>query len=341
MICFTWWGLTQYAARAIEAFNKVSKEQVIVVATRPKSSPVEGMERILTCPIIWVEENETDILSRLSEVPRVVFVSNWNLLCFRPIEDAVRARKGVIVAMIDTDFKFNLREVVRAVRFRLMLRHRFNKFFCVGASGEKLLRLYGVPKSIVFKGLYGADSSLFKDGLPLAQRLKRIIYVGQFIARKNVLRLVEAFKRFHDRHPEWELEMCGHGVLHDQIPKMPGLIVHDFVQPEELAALYRNARAFVLPSLEEHWGVVVHEAALSGCYLLLSRCIGAGADFAVVENSAMFDPLSVDSIVEAFEHLANLKETELEDAQKMSIAKASRFGLARFVEAVCELIKEG
>lgn len=338
MICFTWWGLTQYAARAIEAFNKISTEPVVVVATRPKSSPVEGMERILSCPLVWVEETDADVLSRLPEVPRVVLVSNWNLPCFRSIEEAVRAKRGIVVAMIDTDYKFNLREILRAIRFRLFLRHRFDRFFCVGASGEKLLRLYGVPGDRIFKGLYGADASLFKNGLPLMERPKRIIYVGQFIARKNVLSLVKAFGRFRERYPDWELEMCGHGALHDQMPEMPGLVVHDFVQPEQLAALYRNARAFVLPSLEEHWGVVVHEAALSGCYLLLSSSVGAGEDFAVEENSSLFNPKSENSLLSALEKLPQKTPEELLRAQEKSIELAKNFGLSRFVTEMCRLV---
>ena len=339
MICFTWWGLTQYAARAIEAFNKVSKESVCVVATRPQSSPVEGMERILTCPIVWVEESETDVLSRLQEVPRVVFISNWNLACFRPIENAVRAKGGVTVAMVDTNFRFSARELLRAMRFRLCLRRRFDKLFVVGASGERLLHFYGAEKKRIYKGLYGADPALFFNGAPLSERPKRILYVGQFIARKNVLRLVEAFRRFHALHPDWELEMCGHGVLHDQIREQPGLVIHDFVQPEQLAALYRNARAFVLPSLEEHWGVVVHEAALSGCYLLLSRAVGAASDFAVSENSALFDPLSHEEMMMSFGKMAGLSSDELACAQKRSLDFARRFGPHRFVESVKELCK--
>lgn len=339
MICFTWWGLTQYAARAIEAFNKVSKEPVIVVATRPRSSPVEGMERILSCPVVWVETDDVDVVKRLPVVPRVVFVSNWNIACFRKIEKEVRKSSGIAIAMVDTDFRLNLKEFVKAIRFRLLLRRRFDRFFCVGASGERLLRFYGAPSRSVFKGLYGADSTLFTNGLSIMDRPKRIIYVGQFIGRKNVLRLVEAFRRFHARHLDWELEMCGHGVLHNQIPSMPGLVVHDFVQPEKLSLLYRNARAFILPSIEEHWGVVVHEAALSGCFLLLSKSVGAGEDFAVDENSERFDPNSVEAIEAALERFVNRRPSQLEIAQKKSLELAMNFGLGRFVAAVEQMVK--
>ena len=338
MICFTWWGLTQYAARAIEAFNQVSKEPVVVVATRPKSSPVEGMERILSCPLVWVEETDTDVLSRLPEVPRVVLVSNWNLPCWQELMTKTRDTGGKVVAMVDTNYQLSLRGLLRAVRFRLFLKRRFDAFLVVGASGLRLMRLWGVPSSKVFQGLYGADASLFHNGLPLTERPKRILYVGQFINRKNVLRLVKAFGRFHAKFPDWELEMCGHGPLRDQMPKMKGLVVHDFVQPEELAGIYRQARGFILPSLEEHWGVVVHEAALSGCFLILSRTVGAAEDFAGCSNSSLFSPGSVNEIERSLEFFASRSDDELVAAQKCSLALAERLGLHRFVSEMQNLV---
>ena len=203
MICFTWWGLTQYAARVIEAFNKVSKEPVCVVATRPHSSPVEGMEQILTCPLVWVKEGDVEFATRLPEVPRVLFVSNWNLPCWKYLELVVKNNGGKTVAMIDTNYrcfgvgtgrlKAFLKQYAWILRFRLFVSHRFNSFFVVGTSGRKLMRHCGVPENRVFHGLYGADSSLFYDGASLSQRPKRIIYVGQFINRKNVRRMILAF----------------------------------------------------------------------------------------------------------------------------------------------------
>lgn len=372
MICFTWWGLTQYAARAIEAFNKVSKESVCVVATRPQSSPVKGMERILTCPIVWVEENDTDYLPQLPELPRVIFVSNWNLPCWKTLERAVKANGGKTIAMVDTncvclsdvgglrlrwsDVKIWLRQLVQAVRFRVKIRSRFDAFFVVGASGAKLMRLYGVPRGKVFQGLYGADSSLFTNGIPLAERPKKIIYVGQFIERKNVRRLVQAFARLVSRYPDWSLDLYGAGTLASELNQAisqcvlsnfgesglnnQGICLHPFCQPEQLPSKYQLARIFVLPSFEEHWGVVVHEAALCGCCLALSDRVGAADDFATVENAARFDPQSVVAMTHALEHLMEFDGDELERAQAKSVELAQNFGLHRFVKSATEICSQ-
>lgn len=340
MICVTWWGLTQYAARAIDAFAKVSVEQVFVVATRPKSTLVKGLEKSLNCPLVWVDENDSDVSLTLPEVPRILLVSNWNLPCWRSLMSVVRARGGRIVAMVDTNYQLTVKAILRAIRFRLLLRHKFDAFMVAGRSGLRLMRMWGVDERHVYQGLYGADASLFHDGDPIGMRAKRILYVGQFIARKNVLRLLTTFEKFHAKYPDWELEMCGHGPLHVKIPKMQGLVVHDFVQPEELSRIYRQVRAFVLPSIEEHWGVVVHEASLSGCYLLLSSAIGAKDDFASNENSAIFNPTSEDSILAAFEKVASLSPAELHLAQRKSVELSAKFGLSRFVLEMQRLVNE-
>ena len=357
MICFTWWGLTQYAARAIQAFNKVSEEPVSVVATRPKSSPVKGMEQILTCPLVWVNEDDSGFISRLPEVPRVLFVSNWNLPCWQYLERVVKMNGGKTVAMIDTNYKsfgigngrLNafLRQVAWIMRFGLFICHRFDHFFVVGASGQKLMRSCGVSKDRVSIGLYGADSSLFCDGAPLTDRPKRIIYVGQFINRKNVRRMIEAFIRAQNvagkEARDWCLDMFGAGSLSDSLEQTirqsnsQSIRLHPFCQPENLAAEYRNSRVFCLPSLEEHWGVVVHEAALSGCGLLLANGIGAGDDFLGKGNGIVFDPFSVDAMVEAMVQIMRWSDARWESAHEESIRLSAKFGLDRFVKSVAEI----
>ena len=357
MICFTWWGLTQYAARAIEAFNKVSKELVCVVATRPQSSPVEGMEQILTCPLVWVEAGDVDYVTRLPEIPRILFVSNWNLPCWKYLERVVKSNGGKTVAMIDTNyksfgvgngrFKAFMRQFTWIVRFRLSIRRRFDWFFVVGASGQKLMRICGVPKSRLSVGLYGADSSLFRDGAPLTDRPKRIIYVGQFIGRKNVCRMIQAFLQAQDVAGEdasgWCLDMFGAGPLTNSLEQairqsnIPAITLHPFCQPENLAAEYRNSRVFCLPSLEEHWGVVVHEAALSGCALLLANGIGAGDDFLGKDNGIAFDPFSVDAIMEAMVEVMRWGDVRWNRAHEESICLSANFGLNRFVKSAGEI----
>ena len=85
-----------------------------------------------------------------------------------------------------------------------------------------------------------------------------------------------------------------------------------------------------MPSLEEHWGLVVHEAALSGCALLLSNRVGAKEDFLEEGvNGLSFDPYSVEDMAEKFaEAMTRTFET------KTAAERAREMGVKRFVKAV-------
>lgn len=341
MICFAWDGFPQYAARCIGAFVASTDEQVVVVATRP-FVPIEGMENLCGCPVVWVDVNDTRSLKELiGEIPRVMFVSGWSIQAFNRLCDEARNGDCKVIAMIDHNLKLSLKEIARAVRFRIFLRHRFFGFFVPGKSGARLLRFYGVDRKRIATGMYSADASLFTVGRPLQEREHRIIYVGQFIERKNVLRMVSAFRKAKECcNGNWSLHLYGSGPLQGRLEAMSddSVRVHSFVQPEQLAGLYQEARAFCLPSLEEHWGLVVHEAALSGCVLLLSKAVGAAEDLLCDSNGISFSPTSEGEMVEAFKHVMGMSDNAFSIAYESSLRMAKVASVEKFVNGVQSLI---
>lgn len=342
MIFFVWDGFPQYAARCVGAFVKSTTEKVVVMATRPKV-PIEGMEKVCGCPVHWVDFDEKRSLREMfGEVPRAAIISGWFSPLFNRWRDEVRAQGGKVAAMCDNNWKgWSLREFAKAIRFRLLFRNKYDGFFVPGASGVKLLQFYGAEREKIAPGLYSADASLFTNGKPLPEREKKIIYVGQLNERKNVKRLVEAFARCRCG---WELHLYGSGPLKDELNQTikrsnnQTIHVHDFVQPEQLADLYRSARLFCLPSIEEHWGLVVHEAALSGCGLLLSNRVGAADDLLVEgKNGWTFDPSSVDDMARVMKMAMESDDATLAAMQRESLRLAKNASLERFVEGVREV----
>ena len=199
------------------------------------------------------------------------------------------------------------------------------------------MRFYGVPANRIVTGVYAADETLFHDGLPLEERPKRMLFVGQLCERKNVLRLCEAFQRSGGHGKGWTLDLYGSGSFRDQIPQGDGVTVHDFMQHEQLAEFYRQSRCFILPSLKEHWGVVVHEAALSGCVLLLSDCIGASEDFLVSgKNGFAFRPQSIADLASIMEKVYAMHENDLRVAHLTSLDWAVRVGLKTYVKGISQ-----
>ncbi|WP_352841293.1 glycosyltransferase [Mesorhizobium sp. M0933] len=186
--------------------------------------------------------------------------------------------------------------------------------------------------------MYGADSSLFSPGPPLDERPREFLFVGQLIHRKDVLGLASAFAQFSRERPGWTLRICGSGELRNRIPTHPQIIVEDFVQPHELASRYRSARFLVLPSLIEAWGLVVHEASLCGCGLILSDAVGSGDDLASGRNAIRFQAGNRSELLAALLSAADRSSDWLIRAGSESRALACNFGPQRFASEIAGLI---
>lgn len=335
---FSWHGLPQYAARQIAAFLRRSGRDCPVVGSRP-AVPVEGMERSLGRPVHWVDAGAPASWERLGlEVPEVFFQSGWAYPAFNALGDQVRRAGGKVCLLMDNNWRGDLRQALGAPWYRVFQRRKFDAVFVPGKSGRRLARWYGVPDERIWEGMYGADPSIFFAGPPLDQRPKRILFVGQYVERKQCVQLARAFLSVADSLPEWKLEMYGSGPLKELIPVDSRIAVNGFIQPEQLGALYRSARIFALPSLSEAWGLVVHEAALSGCQLLLSDAIGARDDFARPENAALFRAGDIFSLRRALLRLASSDETSLGRAHSESLQLAQSHGPSVFASRVEDIL---
>lgn len=332
-IAFSWNGLPQYAARLLRAAVDSLGADCVVIGSRP-SVPVEGMEAALGQPIHWIDASKPSSWAALGiPVPDLFFQSGWGYPAFNALGREVKRTGGRVVGFCDANFRGNFRQLVLgAVWFRLAHRRRFDAMIVPGRSGERLMRYFGMPDSRIFHGMYGADPALFTAGLPLAERPKRFLFVGQFIARKDVLGLAHAFLRLRRVRPDWELVILGGGEQASAIPRGDGIIIDNFVQPEQLSAVFREARFFVLPSLEEAWGLVVHEAALSGCGLLLSDAIGSADDLGTM--AIRFRAGDEDALLDALLAATDLNADELVRRQTEAVYVARQFGPKRFAAAV-------
>jgi glycosyltransferase involved in cell wall biosynthesis len=333
---FSWNGLPQYAARLLAAVRQERGQPFPVIGSRP-AVPVGGIEEALGWPAHWVDAAQPVSWKELGlPVPKVFFQSGWAYPAFNALGDEVRVAGGKVCLLMDNNWRGDLRQLVGAPWFRACQRRKFSAVLVPGKSGRRLARWYGMPDEKIFEGMYGADPRLFFNGPPLSERPRRIIFVGQYIERKGCVSLARAFASVAHLLPGWELCMYGSGPLHSAIPAHPQIKVHGFVQPEQLGALYREARIFALPSHAEAWGLVVHEAALSGCQLLLSEAIGSAPDFASSHNSRLFKPGDESVMASAMLELAQFEALGV--SQAASVAAASSHGPAIFAKRVSQII---
>jgi glycosyltransferase involved in cell wall biosynthesis len=342
-IALSWHGLPQFAARlfrgALDQLEPLRLE-VAVIGTPPEV-PVKGMEQALNGKIHWIEASKPARWSDLGlGVPKVFVQSGWSYPALSSLGREVKRAGGRVIGLSDANWRGDLRQLVLgAIAFRLAKRRHFDAMLVPGRRGMRLMRWFGMPPDRVRFGMLGADPSLFASDDDVSLRPKRFLFVGRFIALKNVCGLSRAFLRFAERHPDWTLHLCGNGVQRNEITQASCIVVEDFVQPEDLPQRYRQARFFVLPSVAEPWGVVVHEAALSGCALLLSDRVGSADDLCTAANGLRFRADSESDLEGVLEAAAAFDPARLRAASTESRRLAAEFGPERFGREISSLIQ--
>jgi len=117
--------------------------------------------------------------------------------------------------------------------------------------------------------------------------------------RKNIYRLFQAIKLLDNK--DVCLDLIGKGDYVDEVKKWAkDLNIGDqvnflgFVKNEDISKYLNSAKAFVLPSLSETFGVAYAEALVSGTPILYSK--GTGFDGIFDDVGACVNPFSIDSI---------------------------------------------
>jgi glycosyltransferase involved in cell wall biosynthesis len=330
-VCIAWSGLPLYAAAGIAAAIETSGYDISVIATRP-SVPATGMEAALGRSITWIDGHDRVSFRDLGlDVPAIVFISGWATPAFMRLASQARRAGGKVVCMADNSFRGDARQYLGAVVYRFAYRAFYDHAWVPGKSAARLMRFYGVPADRISQGLYTADTSVFKCRTPIENRPLRFVFAGQFIERKNVLRMCSAFLKFckHDSRP-CELHLYGSGPLRDRIPEHPQIHVHPFAAPAGLAAVLNDARCLILPSVIDHWGVVVHEAAACGTLLIVSDATGATEDLCSSSNARVVRAASEGDMVRALQWVASRGDQELVAGSRESVARAAAFSVAKW-----------
>lgn len=149
-------------------------------------------------------------------------------------------------------------------------------------------------------------------GLPAPDEGGYILFVGTIEPRKNLTTLLEAYRKLLDSKrvlPAPVLAVIGReGWLFKQVhTRIDELRLHDHMRllggvgDAALVRLYQGARAFVMPSLYEGFGLPVLEAMQSGVPVVSSNA-GSLAEVAG-EAAILVEPLDVDGWVAGMERV--------------------------------------
>lgn len=171
-----------------------------------------------------------------------------------------------------------------------------------------------------------------------------LFYWGTLQPRKNISRLIEAFAQIPQ--PRLKLVIAGKkGWLYEQIitqAKKLGIedrvIFTGFAPNEDLPALIKGSRAFILPSLYEGFGMPAVEAQAVGSPVVVSKVSSLPE---VVGESGIYieDPHSVKSIKMALEKVLSLSKSERSKIIKLGKENTKRFDWDKSAQKILGILK--
>ena len=168
------------------------------------------------------------------------------------------------------------------------------------------------------------------------------LYIGRYVPVKNMRRMERAFLKAIEQMSgsDWKLRCIGGGALWSERTIHPAIEHLGYKSPDEIQDYVRDAGCFVLPSLYEPWGVVVHEAALMGLPMLCSdRIQAATAYLKDGENGFTFDPLDEAAMTAAFRMVMQRADENLVQMGRESFKLGMFYKNSDWARTVLEMMK--
>lgn len=247
------------------------------------------------------------------------FARNLNpelILCFGWMDKVylsiVRKRRPDCPAVMSMDNQWlgTLRQRLGLLWSRVRIQPFFDHVWVPGPRQRRFARKLGFAEDKIREGLYVANEKNFDpiwQNLGGAPPMRRLIFVGRYASEKGIEVLWDAFSTYcAQTHSDLELWCIGTGPLDAKKPVHPQIRHLGFVQPADFAKRLAGGGVFVLPSLFEPWGLVVHEFALAGSPLILSHHVGAADRFLGEDNGVLLPKVDRDSLVAAIAQIDKL-----------------------------------
>ena len=223
------------------------------------------------------------------------------------------------------------------------------------STKRDIVRHYPSAKTKTHVTPLAYDPKQFNDHIPLndVRRVVQkysivddyILYLGTLKPSKNVEGLVAAFGLIANNYPLMTLVIAGKkGWLYEPIYKKveelglkDKVIFTDFIPDIDKPGLIRGAKAFVLPSFWEGFGLDALNAMASGTPVVVSS-VGSLPD--VVGGAAsLVDPNSIDSIAGGIEKVLSMGKLEYNSMVEGGLAQAKKFSWEKTSRQTLEILE--
>lgn len=278
--------------------------------------------------LAWDDEIPTGRLGHLVDRlrPDVVFVTSWNHGAYMRIASAWRHR-ALRLMMMDNPWLGTPKQWAGLVASRVYIKPAVDVVFLPNERQRVFARKLGFGEGQIWYGVNGCDQPRFEaaatdqvGGMSRIGRPRSFLYVGRLLPSKGVDVLLEAYAGYRRRVEDpWPLRIVGAGPLARSVAGVDGVVASGFEQPRTMPSVFAAATCFVLPSIVEPWGTVIHEATASGLPVICTTACGAWVDLVRDRyNGFVVAPGCVQDLADAM-----VLVTTMDDARRAAMGEAS------------------
>lgn len=343
----------RYIDKLVEYMHKLKPKYEIVVLT--KSHRIEYMQKIAPkFTIVKCDYSEFGFAEQTAFMWQL-YRLNPDLVHFGMVQQPILYLGRVVTTMNDlTTLRFgnpSKNQLVFAIKQKVY--GYVNK---IVARKSKLIMTYteyvknDVAKYARINSRKIVVTPLAADLLPKAepisnlQEARFIMYVGRPQPHKNLGRLIEAFEKLQEKHPELYLVLAGKkDVLYQRHERrviragITNIVFTDFISDEQLRWLYENCVAYVFPSLSEGFGLPGLEAMQHGAPVVSSNATCLPEVYS--DAAEYFDPKNIDEMVSKIQKVISNDERRKE-LVKLGTKQAAKYSWQRMAEQTLTVYDE-
>ncbi len=322
------WSIpTSYFISSIrELANQLNEFSEITVVSFPADEWYPELLTSYNLPLVnfinYSEFNPRDYLNC-----DLILMTSWNYRKYRRV--AGLNRRSCRIMTMDNQFLGTKKQKAflaskvgpRYIRFLA------NFVFAGGVRQSAYAAQIGFQSEQILTGAFSFDDRIFRSEKSRNQK-HQFCFVGRKVSVKGLDVLLNAYQDYQTLCEKkgiqpWDLVIAGPGRISRLVPK--GVQELDYLSPSEVAALMSTSCCFVLPSTYEPFGVVLTEAAASGCLLIASSAVGA-ADDLVRENvnGFTYPQNSIKGLSISLLRISQFSAREIENGRKESINRAQK-----------------
>lgn len=260
--------------------------------------------------------------------PDLLYVSGWADKRYLKIALAFKKQNIPVITGMDNQWLGSVRQYVATLFSSYLVLRYFTHIWVPGKPQYFFARKLGfLPKNIL-TGLYCADENIFKN-ITQTTFKKQLVFVGRLVEHKGLKILFSALSDLIAEDTlDIQIKFVGSGPLENEIPKHKNIVHIPFVNPDELPKLLENSGYFILPSLYEAWGVVVHEAVLAGMPVITTYECGAASDLVIPGfNGFLYKATNKEKLKSIIEQIMTIEKEQYFEMSANSKSIASKINV--------------